>query len=282
MTQFAIFATLLIVLAIAFILPPLWLGVPSSAGTIRREANLEIFRDQLAELTREKIEGSLSSADFAQAQAELQKRLLEEVNLPAEPAGRLAAGRSVPSRRAAVLILLLLPVLALLGYGTLGNLRALDPAQSAGPGQVTPAQIDAMVSNLAERLKNNPDDLQGWAMLARSYKAMDRINEALDAYAKAEKLVVEDPGLLASYAETLATANGNQLQGKPRQLVERALKLDPKNPHALFLAGAAAMEAGENKQGVAYWQALLPLVEPGSDVERMLRGGIEKMQQGIR
>jgi len=74
-------------------------------------------------------------------------------------------------------------------------------------------------------------------------------------------------------------AGGKGLKGKPSQLVERALKIDPQHPHALFLAGAAAMDAGDNKKGIAYWEALLPQVEPGSEIDQMLRGGIDKMKQ---
>ena len=75
-------------------------------------------------------------------------------------------------------------------------------------------------------------------------------------------------------------ANGKGLKGKPAELVERALKLDPKHGHSLFLAGAAAMEAGDTKKGIAYWEALLPQVEPGSEIDQMLRQGIEKMKAG--
>jgi cytochrome c-type biogenesis protein CcmH len=116
-------------------------------------------------------------------------------------------------------------------------------------------------------------------MLARSYKTMGRYEEAAEAYGKAEKVINDDPELLASYAETLAMAGGQGLKGKPSQLVERALKIDPQHPHALFLAGAAAMDAGDNKKGIAYWEALLPQVEPGSEIDQMLRSGIDKMKQ---
>jgi cytochrome c-type biogenesis protein CcmH len=92
--------------------------------------------------------------------------------------------------------------------------------------------------------------------------------------------VNEAPDLLASYAETLAMARGQGLRGKPLELVQRALKLDPKHPHSLFLAGAGAMETGDNKKGIAYWEQLLPQVEPGSEIDQMLRSGIEKMKQG--
>lgn len=278
MTLFAIFATLLIVVTAAFLLPTLWLGQRTPAASAdRKEANLGIFRDQLAELEREKAEGSLAEADFLQAERELQRRLLEEV----QPASTLPANASQgPSRKTAIALILLLPLLSLLGYGILGNPRALDPASSTARPQMTPEQINAMVAKLAERMKANPGDMQGWLMLARSYKAMGRDAEAAEAYGKAETVVSEDPDLLASYAEALATANGKRLAGKPRALVERALKLDPNHAHSLFLAGAAAMEAGDNKRAIAYWEAVLPQVEPGSDIDQMLRAGIDKMKQG--
>ena len=278
MTQFAIFATLLIVVVAAFILPPLWLGLRSKSKADRKEANLAIFRDQLAELTREKAEGSLAEADFEQAKQELQRRLLDEIEPAAEDG--IAPVATGPSRKTAVAILLLLPILGLLGYGTLGNPKALDPTQTAAPPQMTPEKINEMVASLAAKLKANPDNIQGWLMLARSYKSMGRYDEAVEAFVKAEKAISDDPDQLASYAETIAMANGKGFSGKAVQLVERALKVDPKHGHSLFLAGAAAMEAGQNKKGIAYWEALLPQVEPGSDIDQMLRGGIEKMKAG--
>ena len=276
MTQFALFATLLVVVTAAFILPPLWLGLRSpKARADRKAANLAIFRDQLAELEREKAEGSLAEADFEQAKRELQRRLLEEV----EPAAEETTPAShAPTRKTAIAILLLLPTLGLLGYGMLGNPRALNPAETVAKPQMTQEQIDDMVNKLAERMKANPDDPKGWLMLARSYKQMGRYAEAVDAFSHAEKVVNEEPDLLAAYAEAIAMAEGKGLKGKPMELVNKALKLDPKHAHSLFLAGAAAMERGDNKQGIAHWEALLPQVEPGSEIDQMLRSGIDKMK----
>jgi cytochrome c-type biogenesis protein CcmH len=278
MNQFALFATLLIVVVSAFILPPLWLGLRSTSRADRKEANLAIFRDQLAELAREKAEGTLADADFDQARHELQRRLLEEV----EPATADGTGitTSAPSRKTAIAILVLLPILALVGYGILGNPKALDPMQAVAPQQMTPEKINEMVNSLAEKLKANPDDTQGWLMLARSYKSLGRYSEAVQAYAKVETAINDDPDQLASYAEAIAMANGKGINGKALQLIERALKVDPNHAHSMFLAGAAAMEAGDNKKGLSYWEPLLPQVEPGSEIEQMLRSGIEKMKAG--
>lgn len=277
MTQFALFALLLIAVVAAFLLPPLW-RQPRRPETVddRKTANLAIFRDQLAELERERTEGTLADADFEQAKAELQRRLLEEI----EPDQAARAATAAPTRKTALALVVLLPVLALGGYGILGNPRALDPAQTAPQAKVTPDQINAMVAKLAARMQENPDDMQGWLMLARSYKSLGRYEDAVNAYAKAEKALQDDPDLLASYAETLAMARGEGLKGKPVALVQKALKINPNHGHSLFLAGAAAMETGDRKQAVKYWEALLPQVEPGSEIDQMLRSGIEKMKAG--
>ena len=276
MTQFAIFAALLLAVVFAFLLPPLWLGLRRQGAADRKAANLAIFRDQLAELEREQAEGTLAEADFVQARGELQKRLLEEVDRSDDEEQPVS---HAPTRKTAIALLLALPLLALAGYALLGNPRGLDPAQTMAQPKMSPDQINAMVEKLAAKVAANPDDLQGWLMLARSYKVLGRYEEAIKAYARAEKEIAKEPDLLASYAETIAMAGGNQgLQGKPTAFVEKALKLDPKHGHSLFLAGAAAMERGDRKATIGYWEALLPQVEPGSEIDQMLRSGIDKMK----
>ena len=277
MTQFAIYATLIIVAVAAMILPSLWFARRRQhSGADRKAANLAIFRDQLADLERERNEGSLDESEFEQARNELQRRQLEEVEAGDE-AGPAPASTSRPT---AVALLVLLPLAALAAYAVLGNPRALDPVNTAPQKQMTAADIEGMVAKLAARMQQNPDDMNGWLMLARSYKMLGRYAESVEAYAKAEPVIEKDPELLASYAETLAMASGKGLSGKARELIDKALKLDPQHGHTLFLAGAAAMEAGDAKNGIAYWEALLPQVEAGSELDQMLRNGIEQMKQG--
>jgi len=278
MTLFAIYAALLVAVVAAFLLPPLWRGLrPAVAGSDRKAFNLAIFRDQLGELEREKVEGSLGESEFEQAKRELQHRLLADVS--PEEAGAPQGNRSA-SRPLAIALLLALPLLAIGGYALLGTPRALNPELSGPRPKMTAAQIEGMVAKLAERLKANPDDPQGWLMLARSYKSMGRLAEAAEAYGKAEKVVAEDASLLADYAETLAMSGSTGMKGKPRQLIDQALKLDADNPHALLLAGAAAMEAGNKPEAIKYWEKLLPMVEPGSEIENMLNAALEKLRQG--
>jgi cytochrome c-type biogenesis protein CcmH len=165
------------------------------------------------------------------------------------------------------------------GYSLLGEPRGLEPALTAPRTQVTPAQIEGMVTKLADRLKANPDDMQGWLMLARSYKAMGRYAEAAEAYGKAEKVVNQDAGLLADYAETIAMGSQSRMTGKAKELLDRAIKLDPENPQVLLLSGVAAMQSGNRMEAVRHWEKLLPMVEPGSEMDTMLRSSIDKLKQ---
>ena len=272
MSAFIIVAAMLVVAIIAILLPPLWrLPKPSGSGD-RREANLAIFRDQVAELEREREDGSLAEVDFVQAQAELQRRLLDEVEAQPAPAARTQA-----SRKTAFALLLIIPLAAATGYLLLGDPRALDPLQRQA--RIAPEQIEGMLAGLVEKLKKNPDDSKGWVMLARSYKVLGRFPEAADAYGRAGALVDQDPTLLADYAEVLSQINGGNLQGKPTELIERALKLDANEPQALLLAGAAASDRQDFAAAAEHWSRLLAQLEPGSDDAKALESAVSKARE---
>jgi cytochrome c-type biogenesis protein CcmH len=142
-----------------------------------------------------------------------------------------------------------------------GKLPPVDPAAA---GAMTPEKINQMVDRLAERLKANPDDLAGWARLARAYKVQKRLPEAEQAYIKAGKLVDSNPDLLTQYADLLAMRAGNKLEGRPLALVNKALTLDPKHPTALMMAGSAAFSRADYAQAVTHWEKVLTVLEPGS------------------
>lgn len=277
MTTFIALATLLIVVAAALLARPL-LRPPRAAPEMadRQAANVAILRDQLAELEHERSEGSLTDADFEQARKELQRRLLDEARPEAQPSRETA-----PSRKTALLVMLLLPLLGLGGYGLLGNPRALDPAARQPAPKVTAADIENMVARLATRLQANPDDPKGWVMLARSYKALGRYPEAAEAYGKGMAIVENDAELLADYAELLAITSSG-FQGKPTELLDKALKLAPEDPQVLLLAGAAAGERGDFRKAVAYWEKVLPLMDPGSEEAEALGAALAQAREAVQ
>ena len=133
-----------------------------------------------------------------------------------------------------------------------------------------------MVERLAERLKGDPGNVEGWLLLGRSYSAFGRFKESSEAYAKAARLRPDDAQLLADYADALGMALGRKLEGEPEKLIARALEIDPRNLKALALAGTVAFERKDYKVAAAHWERMLPLVEPDSDDARSIRANVDE------
>jgi cytochrome c-type biogenesis protein CcmH len=111
-------------------------------------------------------------------------------------------------------------------------------------------------------------------MLARSYSSMEKYSDAVNAYAKATELNPKDADLWAEYAFATGMAEGKSLEGKPAELINRALKVDPDNAKALQLAGSAAYQAKDYKRAIDYWQRVLKKVPPGSEVAETINARI--------
>jgi cytochrome c-type biogenesis protein CcmH len=271
MTLFWAICAALAALALALVLRPL-LARRGAAGVSRREANIAIYRDQRRELDADLAAGKLAPPERDKALAELEARLLEDVDAAPEEAGPPRGGR-----RAAVLVGLAVPLAALAIYYAVGTPAAVS--ERPGHGAVSAGQIEIMVGRLAARLRENPDDVDGWKMLGRSYAALGRFGEAVDAYSKAALRAPRDAPLLADFADALAMARGRSLQGEPEKLVLRALEIEPQNLKALALAGTAAFERQAFAAAADYWGRMLPLVPPDSEDARVIRDNVAQATQ---
>jgi len=261
--SFLIAAAILALLALAWLLRPLLRRATPAQSISRQALNAAIYRDQLAELERDRNAGSIAAADYEPARAELQRRLLQDAAVVDEtPAAAAAIATARPEKRTALALLLLLPLAAGLLYAWLGSPLAMQPR--VAQHQITSGQIDEMINKLAARLEKNPQDTKGWAMLGRSYKALGRFEEAEKAFVRAGDMVNNDPTLLTEYADLLA-ARANSLEGKPMELVQRALQLDPGNTMGLALAGTAAYNRQDFPEATRYWEMLLKLLPPESE-----------------
>ncbi|MFA6310474.1 MAG: c-type cytochrome biogenesis protein CcmI [Sterolibacterium sp.] len=256
-------AALMALIALAWLLRPLLRRSGGVSGASRQGINSAIYRDQLVELERDRVEGSLAEHDFEQARIELQRRLLEDAAVADAP-----PPVPQPAKRTALAVALLVPLSAALLYALLGNPAAMQPVEARH--QVTAGQMDEMLAKLAARLQKNPNDPQGWAMLARTYKAMSRFEEAEKAFVRAGDLVNQDAALLAEYADLLAVRAGGNLEGRPLQLVLQALRIEPENFMALALAGTAAYNRKDFPEATRYWSRLLTLLPPESDDAKSL------------
>ena len=271
MTLFWTICALLAALVLALVLRPL-LARGAAAGVSRREANIAIYRDQRRELDADLAAGKLAPEEHEKARTELEARLLEDVDAAGEAPRAPRAGR-----RTAVLVGLAVPLAALAVYLAVGTPGAVS--ERPGHDTVSAEQIEVMVKRLAARLRENPDDVDGWKMLGRSYAVLGRFGEAVDAYAKAAVRAPRDAQLLADFADALAMARGKSLQGEPEKLVLRALEIEPRNLKALALAGTAAFERKAFKAAADYWQRMLPLVPPESEDAQLIRDNVAQATQ---
>jgi cytochrome c-type biogenesis protein CcmH len=147
------------------------------------------------------------------------------------------------------------------------------PSQMAQNSQMAPEHI-VMIKALNARLEQNPNDGKGWSMLARSYAVLGRYSESAAAYEKATNLIQNDATLLVDYADILAMANGKNLQGKPLELIQSALKIDPNNAKGLLLIGKAAYQTGDFTHAVGYWEKLLQSLPPDSPLAKQISDNI--------
>lgn len=258
----------LVLITLALLTRPFWWRGKGGSTLTQRKINIAIYRDQLDELERDRSIGSLAETDYTTAREETQRRLLEDGSAAEEAPATFSAGRAT-----LITIALLVPLVAGGLYAWLGNPAALNPPEAQH--KVSAGDIERMVATLAAKLEQEPENTQGWLMLARSYRAMGRFPEAVGAYERSIKLVETDAQMLADYADVLAASNQG-FNAKAMELLGKALKLDPDHAQALWLRGTAAFDAGQFKQAVSDWERLKKQLAPGSDDARSVAASIDE------
>jgi cytochrome c-type biogenesis protein CcmH len=299
MMIFWMVVALLIVAALLFVLPPLITRTSGGGVVDRSTLNISVYRDQLAELERDRENDVITQEQYEQGRLELERRLLDDVpedngsgqGHSAGDAAASAQGSRKTGRIAAVIIGIAIPVFTISVYQWLGMPQSISPATRAAisteasnaksPSAMSD-QVNAMVTQLAQRLKDNPDDPEGWAMLGRSYLVLGRPDDAVKSYEKAIALSNNDPNIMVDYADALAMASGEQsLEGKPMELIQQALTLDPNNQKGLWLAGTAAYEKGNFQQALDYWRKLYGLLPKDSQDALVMQGNIKEAESMI-
>ena len=273
MTAFVIIAALMVVTALAWVIVPL-LRRNKTDGVAREAANLSILRDQLAELDADVANGTITQEHHDHARRELEQRVLEDT---APPPATDSSPPPFAGAWTAAIAASALPIAAALMYAILGNHEAFFPVSRVNADvaqhDITPEKVEAMVAKLVARLAKEPDNVEGWSVLAHTYYAMNRLPEAVGAYEQAVKREPDNANLLADYADALA-ASQKSLEGKPLELVARALKSDPTQWKALALAGTAAFDRKDFKLALDYWEKLKVTLPPESELSRSLDASI--------
>jgi cytochrome c-type biogenesis protein CcmH len=285
MMFFWFIAACLIAVAFYFVLPTL-LKHRQEGDLLGRDAlNVEIHRDQMNELKVDLQSGTLSQEQFDQAHDDLERSLLEGVSGVSD--GDNTTAEAISGKASAWFAILAIPLVSIMIYLQIGGGSEAINAEPAGPSQAATQSeqahdIQATIVALRKRLESQPDDIEGWVMLARSYYFVKEFNGAAESYAKAVALTNEqDADLLADYADSLAVASGRQLSGKPMEMVRKAIAVNPTHVKALWLAGTGAYQMEDYAQARDYWQRILPLLPPNSENALALQGAIAEVSEKL-
>ena len=289
MTVFLVVAVVLIAVGLASLLWPLLRGGAAPEAK-QATAVVALFRDKLRELEAERSSGAIDDNQYQQSRRDIERNLLEAVaGADTAPAGPRRA------RWTAVLVGLFVMIAPLVLYVVLGTPDALIPgaenggeAQAAADGgdakagakgtakPLTTAQVQKMIEAMVEALKKQPNDPQGWAMLARAYAYQHQYPDAVRSFTKALELTPKDARLMSDLADAMAMNNGRRLDGEPIKLIERALQIDPKEIKALALAGTAAYDHQEYKKAVGYWERAIKAAPNDPEFARSLKSSLDE------
>ncbi|WP_420403649.1 c-type cytochrome biogenesis protein CcmI [Nisaea sp.] len=270
------------VLTFGTILLLLWpvLSAGGEAGAEREAGDeaLAVYRDQLSELERDLDAGRLGDEEFEAARVEVQRRMLAAASEHGRGDGSSPAATRKRRLAAAMLVIFLLPAGALLTYVAVGSpglpdlpldkrtdgagtvRMAHQPQPAAQPAEPAGAAaqpgVAEMVAGLEEKLKANPEDADGWALLARSYMVTERYREAVAAYGRALDLVPDNLQFAAARGEALVLAADGTV---PPAAVEDFRKVNlaqPQEPRSRYYLGLARSQAADPAGALKWWIAL--------------------------
>ncbi|SOD19487.1 c-type cytochrome biogenesis protein CcmI [Nitrosomonas ureae] len=283
MTAFWVISGIFIVTALLFIIPTLLRNKNTQLKNLEHDAiNITVYRDQLVELDKDLENDILSQEQYSKSKQELQQRMLQDVTEHEEVV--LQKNKKIHNIALSVMIALIFPLGAVFLYLNIGDTRGLLPQeQLASATQINRGSsgddlgghdFSAALEALIARLSNNPEDIEGWIMLGRTYTAMERYTEASNTYAKLVELIPNNPQILSDYARVLGLRNQGTLAGKPTELLYEALRIDPEYPPALALAGHAEFEQEKYNEASAHWEKLLATIPSDSPLAKSVKDSI--------
>lgn len=281
MIVFWVVAALLIVAALLFLLPPLAQKSGEKSKLARKDINVLVYKDQIAELDADLSNGNITQDQFDQAKHDLERSLIQDVSGEQEPVS--SSKFEGLGNKSAIAVAVLLPLAAILLYLQLGSGElGLKPeeAQMAQSTEGHEGTIEEQIRKLQEHLQTNPDDVEGWVMLARSYYFLKNYQAASETFSRVVSLTQEtQPDLLADYADALAMAQGRNMQGRPFELIKKALEIQPMHQKSLWLAGTASYQAKDYASALQYWQRLMQLFPEGTDTHNQMLRNIAEVKQ---
>lgn len=267
----------LLVLALLILIVPILRSPVTSNATDRQQQNIQIAREKKTLLDKQFEQSELNQGEYDDALQDLQTSLA--LDLEREE----TSTEQQPGKWVVWFLAALIPVVSIGLYLKFGEYRVIEnpvlaevekTTQTANQADHQDMSIEAMLERVRQRLRDNPEDAQGWFILGRTLMSMKQIGEAVTAFQRTYDLVGEDPSIMFTLADALALQNKGSMAGEPTQLVKRGLELAPQDPTGMWLAGLAAEQRKEYKVAHKYWSDMLPLIaddtESSAEIHRLL------------
>jgi cytochrome c-type biogenesis protein CcmH len=268
-----IIAILLILLALGLILPSL-LRQNIDYKDDRREQNIVIAKQQLAELEKEYAAGNVDDAEYQEGKTELEDSLYDD--LKDIESGDAKSQKSLIST---IAVAVFVPLCTLGIYLIVGTPDAIPESSKVvtAQQQTDAPDIEAMIKKLEEKLASDGSDPQGWFMLGRTYSVLQRYDDAVKAYEKSYEIDDKNPKTMLFLADTLAASQQGNLQGRAATLIDDALKIDPENQMGLWLGAIAARQSGDKATALDRLYKLEPTLKLDSEERKEVKAMIAEL-----
>ena len=268
-TNFWLIYVVLCLVAAGFVLIPLFRHRPTEDGQADRSLlNVELYRERLAELENNQLEGEITAEQFASLKLELEQNLLSETAMRDEGNPETAVGNAMSgaqSRKIPKLVLtaaLLVPLFAVTSYSDFGlSWGAINDLEIASQFKTTsPHDNDGMrgsILRLAKRLENQPENHDGWFLLGQSYMNLGEFEKSAGAYQHLLEKFPEDAGLSGYYAEALFLADDRKMTARVSKAIDAAFSLNPQNVAMLEIKAMNAFRRGDLGVAVTFFEKAL-------------------------
>jgi len=269
--MFWIIVSLLMLLALAFLLVPLFRFKDEAEQNDRQQQNIDIAQEKKTILDEQLSSQQLDQDSYEKALVDLETSLAIDLEKSSKTSSNLQG------KWLTVLFIPLICILSIVLYFQLGEYQVITNPELAAKREASPPRqladnpgsLSEMIEIVKKRLREKPEDANGWFVLGKTYMSMQRFDDAVTAYQRTYELVPEEYSVMLSLADALAMQKDGNMLGEPEKLVKQALEKAPNDSTGLWLAGLAAEQGKRYREAYEYWTRLLPLIkeDPNSTAE---------------
>ncbi len=271
MITFILAATLIVLATLAWLVWPL-VFTRNTFSYARHAQNIHFAKERLAELEEQLKNASISATDYEALKLEIETTLAQDIDLANAKQDEGSALPKRPNKAAITALCVFLPLGAAAIYTYVGTPEAFKQTQITSDSPTASAeQVSQMVASLEQRLTDSPNDIEGWALLSRTYLALGQFSKAKSSLLTQIELGDRSAETYATLADASALAANGNMAGEPIEYAKKALSINPRNRQALWLSGLAAAQIGDTASAKTHWDILLDVLADQPQQQAELR-----------